>query len=181
MRGKLAAFACLLLPALGLSQTGDQVYSYFELGRSFLILGARDERTGAILGVQEVRDDPKFKWRGPTVRPVENIYAMYHAGHDNSYGFTQVYAVGATYGLRLLLAPQSRLFLQYDFGAQFDSSRSHGLPSEFNVTPWLSLGTLIPAKHPFELGIAAMHISNMYTQRPNFGQDFVFAFVGFKL
>jgi hypothetical protein len=175
------ASACVLYPIRAMAQTGDQTYGYFEAGRSYIILGGRDERAGGILGAQIVRDDPRFKWWGPTVRPVENIYLMNHFGHDSKFGSTDATAIGITYGLRMLLAPQSRLFLQYDFGPQFDTRRSHSLPSEFNVTPWLTLGTLIPGRRPIEAGFSFMHISNVYTQRPNFGQDFIMAFIGFKL
>jgi hypothetical protein len=175
------AAALTLTPFSAFSQTGDQSFAILDAGRSYVVLGSRESRTGGLLGLQLVRDDPKFKWRGPVVKPVETIYAMYHHGSDQFYGDTQTFAFGATYGLRLVLASQSRLYLQYDFGCQLDTERSYGLPSEWDVTPWLTLGSLVSGKHPFEFGLSAMHVSNIYTQRPNFGQDFLFAFVGFKL
>jgi hypothetical protein len=179
---KLALLGCALLaPAMACAQTGDETSAIFDIGHSLKILGSQDERSGEILGVQDVRDDPKFKWRGPGVRPVETIYLMNHFGHDSTFGDTDTFALGVTYGLRLILAPESRAFLQYDFGPQFDTERNHGLPSVFNVTPWLTLGSRIPGKHPLEFGVSVMHISNIYTQRPNLGQDFVMVFVGVKL
>ena len=181
---RLLCLPCLGVPAAALSQTSypaDGIFAYIEAGRSYKILGSRDVRDGAEIGVQRVLVDAYLRKLAPTIHEVETLYVMGHQGNDLRYGETHTLALGAMYGMRVDIGPRQRYFAEYSFGTQFDTVRSHGLPSEFNVTPTFLFGTVIPGKRPVEIGVTFTHISNMYTQRPNFGLDLAQVLVGVKV
>jgi hypothetical protein len=173
-----------LLPLSLLAQTGpfqSTTFAYAGIGHSFMVLGSRDVRDGQQLGAHRIAVEPRLGRYQEHFRPVETIYLMRHTGEDKRYGSTQVEALGAMYGLRSVFGPSDRYFLEYSFGLQVDSTRSHGVPSEGNVTPVFELGETTGGRRPVEIGLQLMHISNGYTQRPNFGLDFATLLVGFKV
>ena len=174
----------MAIPASCLAQSvypSDGIFAYIAAGRSYKILGSRDVRDGASIGFQRVLVDGYLKKLAPTIHEVETVYFLGHDGNDRKFGETHTLAAGAMYGLRVDFLPKQRYFIEYSFGTQFDTVRSHGLPSEFNVTPTFLFGTVIPGRRPIELGIQFQHISNMYTQRPNFGLDFVQILAGIRI
>ncbi len=174
----------LLLCSLGSGQSNpsaNPVFGFLGIGRSFRVLGSRTARDGSQVGIQRVAFEPKLPRCKVEFRTVETAYVMRHIGRDDVYGATQVYALGGMYGLRVLFGPSHRFFGEYSFGLQFESTRSEGLPSAANVTPVFLFGEVIGGPRPVEIALQLMHISNGYTQKPNFGQDFATILVGFKL
>lgn len=175
---------CLAVPAAALAQAlypSDGIFAYIGAGRSYKILGSRDVRDGASIGFQRVLVDGYLRKLAPTIHEVETVYLLGHDGNDHKFGETHTVAGGAMYGMRVDFLPRQRYFIEYSFGPQFDTVRSHGLPSVFNVTPTFLLGTVIPGKRPVEIGLQFQHISNIYTQRPNFGLDFAQFVVGIRI
>ena len=180
----------ILGSANGIAQEPPRELTYYTQGfisRSQLILGSQDSRVGGGFSLGVGRKDPSLRIGN---LPGELIWEGYFH-QTTSQGGVKGYPAetSLTYGLlatsryRWKFRTDINLFADAGFGFQWANHTSADIPLAFNTTPTFGFGLEFPTKgrqDGFIIGTRLFHVSNGGRKKPNYGQNFLQWFVGFK-
>lgn len=189
-----AAFLAILVTGAAFGQEdprtrpGYYVSGFF--GRSLLILGSKDQRTGGGFSVEYGKPEPRFQIKSI---PAQLVYELY-ADRTYSHGISRE-GPNQTWGLGFLALARHRwplsphgvgFFTDLGFGVHYEDIQTHDLPTHFNTTPTIGFGIAFPGAHGHEwlVGLRLLHISNGgtggHSEGSNPGQNQVLATVGYR-
>lgn len=182
LHGLGLAFAALAAP-LPQDKPGNwMVWGFY--GQSWFILGSEDFRRGGGLAIQWIRPEPRFTFRrnrGSLV--LEANYTRTEGGDKFEFDADRTHAVGlaalARYEFRSERGPH--LYVEGGWGVQWADRITIDLPSQFNSTPILGAGFIIPSgRTEVYIGGRWIHVSNAGTKGNNPGQNQLFFMVGVR-
>jgi hypothetical protein len=151
-------------------------------GKSAKVLGSEDIRSGAGLSYSSARVEPRFKCAGVRAQLVYEGYVDYTDTAGVIRPRVSSEAAGALayarwWGRPFKVGPA--FYADFGWGLQAATRPTFDLPSDFNSTPMVDIGTAVPAgREQVLLGVRFLHISNAGLATPNRGQDELFLMAG---
>ena len=170
--------------AMGDELNAKTHYASVFFGRSALIFGSQDIRTGGGFSYAYGRPEPRFQIKSI---PAQFVWEGYY-DHTHSSGLQDrandsdawgVLGYGRWRGRRNHLG--MGLYFDFGWGFQYASRHTYDLDSLVNSTPFLGIGVAMPfGSQEGMLGIRYLHISNAGTVKPNRGQNELFFTAGLR-
>ena len=190
MRGLVALGVVAVVPCLGFGQKLDDNvhYSvYYGPTHNMDIFASSESRTGNIYSFAYGRKDPAVKLRGKEGELVwEGNYVETRTANTTvQYPSATSRGIGALASARYRWALASKLnfFADGGFGYQFIDHATVDLPLCNNTTFEIGGGIefVSSSKSSVLLGTRLLHQSNDGRKRPNFGQNLLQVYVGYRL